>query len=428
MSSLTTKNDIAWERLFEKYDILSRIERETAVEITAMQINAFREARLMAKFDHKRNLPELFRKNNLSILPISRGSYLISHFEAYEEIKETESAIHKVSFPDHIESIDYENITSEATAINCAYVSGILADFTEDENLLPTVSGRMSSGIFSFHINSMRLNRPFHVTVSNAQIEIDGGFEGSNALSIIEAKNSLSDDFLIRQLYYPYRLWKNSIRKEIKPIFMTYSNGIFSLYEYVFEDPENYNSIALIKQKNYTLEDITITLDDILNALHHADPIAEPKIPFPQANNFKRVVNICELLAECDRTRDEITLNYDFDPRQTNYYTDAARYLGLVDKKRENGEVVYFLTAEGKKLSRLRYKTRQLKFAELILQHHVFRETLKKALEHGRMPHKNEIVNIMKSSNLFRVGSDETFERRASTISGWIGWILGLLR
>lgn len=428
MSSLTTKNDAAWEQLFDKYDILSRVEREVAVEITAAQINEFREARLMTKFDHRRNLPELFLKNNLSILPISRGSYLISHFEAYQDIRETESRIHRVSFPDYIESIDYENITSEAMAISCAYVSGILADFAEDEHLLPTVSGRMSSDVFSFNINNTKLNRPFHVTVSNSQVEIDGGFEGSCTLTIIEAKNAISDDFLIRQLYYPYRLWKSGIRKIVKPVFMIYSNGIFNLYEYVFEDPGNYNSIVLVKQKNYTIEDIAITLDDILDILHHAAPVSEPEIPFPQANSFKRVINICELLSEGEKTRDEITLNYDFDPRQTNYYTDAARYLGLVDKKRENGEVVYFLTAEGKKLSRMKYKARQLKFAELILQHHVFRETLKKSLEYGRIPHKYEIVSIMKSSNLFRIGSDETFERRASTISGWIGWILGLLR
>ena len=31
--------------------------------------------------------------------------------------------------------------------------------------------------------------------VNNSQIEIDGGFEGVETLSLIEAKNSLSDDF-----------------------------------------------------------------------------------------------------------------------------------------------------------------------------------------------------------------------------------------
>ncbi|NLK69341.1 MAG: transcriptional regulator [Clostridiaceae bacterium] len=414
--------------MFDKYDILSHIEREIAVEITASQINEFREARLMTKFDHKRNLPKLFSKNHLSILPISRGSYLISKFEAYKDIEEIESEIYKVSFPDYIESIDYENITSEAMAINCAYVSGILADFIEDNNLLPTVSGRMSSNTFSFNINNTKLKLPVSVKVANSQVEIDGGYEGLNCLSLIEAKNSISDDFLIRQLYYPYRLWQSKIDKNVKPIFMIYSNGIFNLYEYIFEDINNYNSITLVKQKNYTIEDLDITLDDILQILRNVNTVDEPEIPFPQANSFKRVINICELLSESERTRDEITLNYDFDPRQTNYYTDAARYLSLVDKRYENGEVIYYLTAEGKKLSKLKYKARQLKFVELILQHKVFRETLQKCLEYGYMPPKYEIVEIMKSSNLHRIASNETFGRRASTISGWINWILELQR
>ena len=34
-----------------------------------------------------------------------------------------------------------------------AYISGIFADFLEDESLLPTVSGRMSSESFAFYAN-----------------------------------------------------------------------------------------------------------------------------------------------------------------------------------------------------------------------------------------------------------------------------------
>ena len=118
-------------------------------EISSSEINRLREARLMTKFDHGKNLPEIL-KNHLSILPVTRGSYLISQFKAYKDFEEKETEITKVPFPSHIESIDYENITSESAALNCAYVSGILADFIGDEEILPTVSGRMSSDVFDF--------------------------------------------------------------------------------------------------------------------------------------------------------------------------------------------------------------------------------------------------------------------------------------
>jgi len=281
-----TKNDLAWEKLFDKYNIISKINDEGFFKITSKQINEFREARLATKFDHKINLPELFRENHLSILPITRGSYIISSFEAYKEFNEINTEITKISFPKYIESIDYENITSEAIAINCAFVSGILSDFLQEDRLFPTVSGRMSSNEFSFYINNSNINKDVKVMVSNSQVEIDGGYEGKSSLALIEAKNSISDDFLIRQLYYPFRLWNDKITKTIKPIFMVYSNGIFTLYEYEFQEPNNYNSLVLIKQKNYTLKQDDIKLDDIKSILNRVSVIQEPKIQFPQANSI----------------------------------------------------------------------------------------------------------------------------------------------
>ncbi len=425
-----TKNDRAWHKLFDKYNILQNIDSIGYFEITSNEINEYREARLMTKFDHKSNLPKLFADNNLAILPITRGNYVISKFEAYKNFHVLDAQIYKVSFPEYIESIDYDKITSEAMAINCAYVSGIFHDFLDDQELLPTVNGRMSSEAFSFQIRNTAINSNVSVNVTNSQIEVDAGFEGLRSLSIIEAKNFLSDDFLIRQIYYPYRLWSKKITKTVKPVYLVYSNGIFSLYEYEFQDLNNYNSLVLVKHRNYSIEAVEISLDDILGVLSRVKDIYEPEIAFPQADSFKRVINLCELLAENEMTRDEITLNYAFEPRQTNYYTDAGRYLGLIhkDKTDENRMPIFSLTEEGQRILGLKYKARQLKFVELILKHGVFKKTLEKHLEYGEMPPKNEIVDIMKNSNLYKVEADSTYERRASTVSGWINWILELQR
>lgn len=422
-----TKNEAAWKRLFEKHKILEKIEKYGVFEITSSQINKFREARLMTKFDHRKNLPEVFKKYNLSILPVTRGSYLISQFEAYKDFEEKETEIIKVPFPTYIESIDYENITSESAALNCAYVSGILSAFIEDEEILPTVSGRMSSDTFDFLIKT-RSRTDVRINVNNSQVEIDGGFEGLETLSLIEAKNSLSDDFLIRQLYYPYRLWSKKISKRLKTLFMTYSNGIFTFYEYDFQNPEIYNSLTLIKQKKYSIEETEISIENILEVLKTTRLVKEPEIPFPQADSFKRIINLCEILNESELTRDEITANYDFDPRQTNYYTDAGRYLGLIEKCREDGQIIFSLTDEGQRLFRLKYIPRQLKLVELILSHKAFSETFKLYIKQGVLPSKYEIVEIMKSSNLYNVRSEDTFYRRASSIAGWINWILELTR
>lgn len=406
--------------------MLEILNNEGYFTITASQIGEFREARLMAKFDHKSQLPEIFKKHSLSILPITRGSYIISQFEAYKSFEETNTEITKVTFPEHIESIDYESITSESMAINCAYVSGIIADFMEDERILPVVSGRMSSLEFEFSINHNKQDTKLPIKVSNAQIEIDGGYEGIEKLALIEAKNSISDDFLIRQLYYPYRLWSNKISKKVKPIFMTYSNDIFSFYEYDFMEPENYNSLVLVKQKNYIIAHEDIALGDILSILEEVEIIKEPEIPFPQADNFKRVINLCELLLNEDMKKEDIVSKYDFDPRQADYYTNAGIYLGLINKK-SNSQLMYSLSSKGKKIIRQKHRDRQLSLAKLILEHEVFNKSFKLYLKKGESPNKKEITNLMKESYIHNVKSDVTLMRRSSTVISWTNWVLSLV-
>ncbi len=418
-----SKNDLAWKKLFEKYKISDKVNAKGFYEIKASAINEFREARLMTKFDYKSQLPEIFANNKFSILPISRGSYVISDFDTFQDFENNEIALTKIDFPNYLESIDFNNITSESTALNCAYVSGIIENFVQDEELKPTVSGRMSSLAFNFNINSKK--SLLNINVNNSQIEIDGGYEGIESLNLIEAKNSISKDFLIRQVFYPYKLWENKITKKVRPLFLTYSNGIFHFREYVFEDPTHYNSLKLIREKKYAIRDGAINLELIQKTLNQVKIVKEPAIPFPQADSFERVINLCELLNENKvLNREYITGNYDFNVRQTNYYTDAGRYLGLIDKNQENGEIVYFLTEKGQKLFNLSIIDRQQKFIELMLSHIVFNKVLKFYFKKGESPNKDEIVQLMKESNLYNVNSDVTFYRRSSTISSWINWIL----
>ncbi|MDD2503029.1 MAG: transcriptional regulator [Clostridia bacterium] len=421
------KNDDAWEKLFTKYDILNQVDMHQKYVITAGQIKEYREPRLMAKFDHIINLPQIFAKNRLSILPISRGSYVISNYEAYYKFENTSTESIQAKLPEHIQSLDKDNIQSEAISINCALASGILNDFLGEEELTATVSGRMGSDCFNFEIKNNKIAKLSNVEVINAQIEIDAAYEGLESLTLLEAKRDISEDFLIRQLYYPYRVWTERVTKRVRPVFLVYSNGMFSLYEYEFKEPKIYNSIELVQQKNYVLDDVDITIGDLEDLLKNTQIIREPEIPFPQADNFKRVINFCELLTNTTMDRDEVTEEYAFDIRQTNYYTDACRYLGLVEKKKDQGRVVYQLTAKGKSTMNMPGRQRQLEFSKSILEHRAFNSTLSIALGEGRMPDKQRIVAIMKQCNLYRIESEETYKRRASTISGWINWMLEII-
>lgn len=421
-----SKNDTAWEAIFEKYRVLDRLAKNGRVSISSMEINEFREARLMTKFDHRSQLPELFVEHKLSILPTSRGTYEIGAFETFCDFNKEDVEIVPVNFPTFLESIDYKDITSESLAINCAFISKILHDFTGEENLFPTVSGRMSSSLFNFAINSKQ--KTFRINVENSQIEIDGGFEGDNSLNLIEAKNYISDDFLIRQLYYPYRLWSDKIVKRVRPIFLTYSNGIFDLREYEFTNPELYNSIRLLQHKKYALQERDINIENIQNILDTVQVAEEPKLPFPQADSFERVINLCELLKQKGFiSKEDITRNYDFDHRQTDYYSNAAKYLGLIEKKREDQQIGCTLTQEGIRIFNLPIVERQLEFVRLILSRAAFKNTLKLYFDKGDVPTKGEVIEIMKDARLYNIDSEQTYRRRASTVISWINWILELI-
>ena len=418
-------NDTAWERLFDKYHILDEVKRHGQFVISAGQIKEFREPRLMTKFDHRVNLPQIFSENDLAILPVTRGDYVISAFSAYKDFESPVADTHKISIPAHIQSLMPQFLVSESIALNCAGACGILSDFLEDEALVPTVSGRMSSGDFGFDIDTSFGKQ--YVKVCNSQIEIDAAYEGINYLSLFEAKRDLSDDFLVRQLYYPFRVWSSRVTKTVKPIFLIFSNGVFNLYQYQFDEPRNYNSLRLVKQKNYIIA-TEITLADIESLLRTMPTVQEPEISFPQANSMSRIINLMELLNEKPMTKQDITSEYAFDERQTNYYTDAGRYLDLMDKERdEDGNILFQLSSRGRHIMSLEYKERQLAIVAQILKHRAFKETLKLHLQCGEMPDTQTVVQIMRQSDLYHVEAESTYVRRSSTIVGWINWILSII-
>nr|WP_309574700.1 hypothetical protein [Moraxella osloensis] len=422
-----SQNDTAWEILFDRHSILDNVQKKGFFEISANLIKTVREPRLMTKFDNQSNLPKIFSKNHLSILPITRGSYIIGAFETFHNFNTAADSVPIIplDFPRPLESLNYHDISSEATAINCAYVSTILSHFSCEENLLPTVSGRMSSSIFNFNIREKRSATALNIQVNNSQLEIDGGYEGDNSLILIEAKNYISDDFLIRQLYYPYRLWQSKIRKRVRPVFLTYTNGIFDLREYQFSSINDYNSLVLIDHKRYTIQDSSITfnmelLQKILisEILNYPEP---PGIPFPQANSFPRVINLCELIHERGSlSKEDITMNYDFDSRQSDYYANAACYLGLISR---HEDMKYYLTLLGTQVFNQSLGLRQIEFAKLILRGTVFKQVLQEWLKTGYQPDTARIVEIIKNS-INSIGSDDTFKRRASTVRSWTKWII----
>jgi hypothetical protein len=319
MTESRSKNDKAWEIIFEEKQILNIIAKQGFFEISSTRINQQREARLMTKFDHATQRPKIFKNNNLSIQPTSRGKYIIGAFESYYQIQQnTSTEVVYKSLPLNTDTITPNNIYSESSAILCAYLSGMIEEVIgdlSDEPVNFTVMGRMSTGKFDYNIENSKTKQHHAIVVTNSQCEIDGGFESENYFALIEAKSETVNDFIIRQLYYPYRLWKSKTDKEVIPIFLSISNDIFSFYRFRFTDDNLYNSLQLVSEHKYCISKSDVEISDIREILDIIEVIPDDDTPFPQADSFPRIIDLVgQLYATDDElSKDDITLMYAFD-------------------------------------------------------------------------------------------------------------------
>lgn len=445
MAAPAKKIDELWEDIFNDFKIDDAIAKNGFFEITADEIKKYKEPRLMTKFDNSSALPSSFYYNKskrkegkyLSILPTARGRYIIGAFDAYHGLDKLSDKVKRVQFPSQYETLNIDNINSEATALNVAYVSGILNDFIGDDNLMPTVNGRMASGHFSFDmaLDTKKIitgQESLAIKIQNSQIEIDAGYEGDNTLSLIEAKNVISDDFLVRQVYFPYRTWSNKVGKPINNIFMTYSNEMYNLYQYQFEDINSPSSIKLVKSQIYTFNP-PIDLDTIVKIANEVKIVREPEVPFPQADDFKKVLSLCESLNRSEKeigyeplTKIGVAIKFGFHMRQSDYYINAAKYLGFI-KVVEGKNTPIELTDLGKKIFSAHADEKNKRIVECILSHEVFNKCFKIYLKQAGCISKNTIVETMKECSLYNLDKDSsTYSRRAGSISAWINWIVML--
>lgn len=419
----------AWSNLLINYNIVHEVDKNGIFHITASQINEYKEARLMAKWDSSETLPNVLKSNNLNILPDSRHSYVIGDFILYQEIPElTERVEHMTNARiEDYETIDINNITSEANAINVLVLSGILNDFLEASGTEATFNGRMSTGCFNFEVNTYR-NIKRRINVNNAQCEIDGGFENNNDVVILEAKNVLHKDFHIRQLYYPYRLWKEKVNKPIRLVLSVYSNMIYRLFEYRFNTLEDYSSIELVRTKNYSLQDIHISLEDLMNVrestvITKTDNINETNIPFIQADSVNRIISLLENMESNPMTYDQVIELMDFVGRQYSYYISAGIYLGIFERGLENRTVK--LTEIGESLCRMTYKERQLKLVSLMVEHRIFADFFDYVIANGVLPTRQQVCDKMRELNVCR-SNVTTIRRRSSSVLSWLKWMFYL--
>jgi hypothetical protein len=408
------QNDSAWEKFI--------CEEQIALDGHSYDIQAKhlkritdREPRLLAKVDAPEQLPKVFRSAGYSLLAITNGSYKIFKGNVFTVVPDCgvqSTFIPKTEFP--LETLGRGS--GESEYLDNAFNEGLISDFTKSGKLYLTIRGRERTKKFRFYISKNRVE----ILADGVQIEVDAGYEGANDIILVEGKIGNPKYFNIRQLYYPFRHFLQLIpTKNIRTVFFSYDlhKATYSLHEYGFKDPEVFDSIYHLKCCVYHLSEprrykVDELLDDSFSTINNI---------VPQADDLNKILELLKLINSGQNTVSEIADYFVFDERQSNYYGEAAEFLGLISRHRG----VFELTERGYQFISVEPAEQQLFIAKLVINSWIFVELIKKSKRKGHFSDldiENLITSIMTNRGSKRY-TNSTIGRRIQTIHSWIKWI-----
>lgn len=401
-----------WEHIIEQLnlDISKPVNTITAKQIKEISNE---EPRLMAKIDRLEILPRVFRENNLFLIPVSRREYALVKGIGYHALEPIIESPVKYSthrpFP-----VSALGIESESVFLDYANSCGLLKDLTSSNNLVQTVRGRRITPEFKFTVNNNEIK------VNGAQVEIDAAFESQDEIFLFEAKIGIPSSFSIRQLYYPFRTLKS--KKPVRIFFFCFKpeEKVYLFWEYKFESFHDYNSIRLIRSKQYRIrlsKAISIKTYQKVNADNN-------KIDIPQADDVNKIIQFPFRVFEGYDTSKKMIDAFGFVVRQSSYYRQAVEILGLISED----EYRYKLTKRDEEFLKLPSEKRANFICKLLLEFPIVNEIfIDISSDRNKTTTKQDIIEMLrKKSHL----TGSTLERRARTIRSWFRWIrnnLGLV-
>lgn len=196
-----SKNNVSWEKIYNDLQIKNHDFNKYPFIITAEQIKVCvkdfnktseKEVRVLCKQDSREERSQIFIDNNLFILPIKNGEYIICKGDGYIDIPEI-----KTQALEYESKLDFELKSSkignyEMQHLDFAYASSLIRSFLKDDSLVLSIRGRKYTPQFNFNTDLYK-----NINVVSVQTEVDAGFEGRNKIALIEAKNSIIQKILL---------------------------------------------------------------------------------------------------------------------------------------------------------------------------------------------------------------------------------------
>ena len=374
------------------------------------------------EYKHLKYKHKILKEHKLEYFSFNTELYMLGKFNIFIKHPITEEVTNFNFEYDTFTTLTPADIQSKNSALMLAYHSGLVNDFFNNELTL-THCGELPHENYDFFITSQNGTRQ-RISLRNYSTYIDGVFEGKDKVVLIISELYKYEEINLKNLYLPFLYFKSRTNKDVIPMFMSYSNDLFKFSQITFNESDILNLGYVNKHQTYKLSNDKIVYKDLINIMQSVEIVKEKEIAFPQANDFDRIVDLVHLLNNTEYNFNEITKNYGFVERQTQYYTDAAIYLDLIRFRQENNTKIFTLSPKGRKIVSSRIKKKYTILIESILEHEVFNQTFKLTLNDDlKLPSTTKIVEIMKSTKVYNIKSDSTYSRRASTVQAWVKWI-----
>ncbi len=211
------------------------------------EITNNKEPRILCSQDSREGRPEVFQEMGLFMLPVRNGKWAILRGEGYADLPPlaNQSSPYRSQLDFSLQASKVGD--SEMQYLDFAYATSLVRSFMQDDSLVLTIRGRKRTPTFSFRVGEHELE------VRGVQTEVDAGYEGRDQIVLVEAKNRRVKNFIIRQLYYPYRQWSTNTGKPVKLLHFVSLEDSIALWQYAFTDPYDYNSIQLERTGRYRI-------------------------------------------------------------------------------------------------------------------------------------------------------------------------------
>ncbi|MCI4352697.1 MAG: Dam family site-specific DNA-(adenine-N6)-methyltransferase [Thermoplasmata archaeon] len=416
------------------HDRLDRVIRHKGFKLDGIQTYQFTSAelkaiggaepRLIAKMDTREQLPPMLADRGYFLIPTSTRNYAIVPGEGYHDLEGIDEPP-KSYTPDREIPVTVALKSGESAAIQTALYSGLLEKVVG----VPQLKSTLHNDKVTIHDSEIHYGKDWSLRLKGAQAEVDAGFENHGDFFLFECKvwsHATLRDFNVRQLFFPqlqaleeFEIRGLKLRPRCFFLNVEPDSATYRFWEYTFGDPHDYSDIRLVQKSAYRLaQDKPSSPTDLLEELLQQEISQTTYVP--QADDPSKLVALLDGVGEGLTTADQLADRFQFDPRQSNYYGEAAEELGMLTRERGRG---FSLTALGAKIAKDRSDVAARAVIERILTLPVFRGIAESAIKAHNPTIDLELIPQMIVRTAKDRYNETTIRRRTQSVAAWLNWI-----